>query len=177
MEDQTLHHFMQNLSALVIGIAFIFAAAWIITVVVKALKEKSILRTRADLYNRLLDKFSSGGEFAEYLESETGRQFVEEITVQSAAPTSKILGSIQKGVIMVLTGFGLLVLGNLFNNNLGGDLYIILIVGGTIALMLGAGFLISTAITYRLSKSWGLIGADAKSKDTKQTINNQASKL
>ena len=57
MDDQTLHHFMQDLFPIVIGVAFTFAAAWVITVVVKAFKEKSILRTRAELYNRLLDKF------------------------------------------------------------------------------------------------------------------------
>ena len=165
---------MEDLAPIVIGVVVTFATAWVITVIIKAFKEKSILRTRAELYNRLLDKFGSGGEFVEYLESETGRQFVEEITVQSAAPTNKILGSIQKGVIMTLIGFGMIVLATLF---FGGDLFNVIAVGGTIALMLGIGFLISTAITYRLSKSWGLIGAQAKLKDEKQTVNNQASKL
>ena len=177
MDDQTLHHFMEDLSPIVIGVVLTLATAWVIAVIVRAFKERSILRTRAELYSRLLDKFSSGSEFAEYLESETGRQFVEEITVQSAAPTSKILGSIQKGIIMVLVGSGLLVLGNIFDNTLGGDLYIVLTVGGTIALMLGIGFLISTGITYRLSKSWGLIGEEAKPKDAKQTVNKPATEL
>jgi len=174
MDDQTLHHFMQDLITLIFGVSFLFATAWVITVVIKAFKEKSILRTRAELYNRLLDKFSSGNEFAEYLETETGRRFVEEITVQSAAPTNKILGSIQKGVIMTLIGFGMLVLANVF---FGGDLFNVVAAAGTIALMLGVGFLISTAITYRLSKSWGLIGAGAKSKDAKQTVEKKASEL
>ena len=174
MDDQTLHHFMEDLAPIVIGVVFTVATAWVITVIVRAFKEKSILRTRAELYNRLLDKFNSGNEFAEYLESETGRQFVEEITVQTAAPTNKILGSIQKGVIMTLIGFGLIVLANLF---FGGDLFNVIAVGGTIALMLGVGFLISTAITYRLSKSWGLIGAEVKSKVAKQAVNKQPSEL
>jgi hypothetical protein len=46
MDDQTLHHFMEDLAPIVIGVVFTFAAAWVITVVVKAFKEKSILRTR-----------------------------------------------------------------------------------------------------------------------------------
>ncbi len=174
MDDQTLHHFMEDLTSIVFGLTLIIASAWVITVVVKAFKEKSIMRVRANLYNRLLDKFSSGNEFAVYLESETGRRFVEEITVQTAAPTSKILGSIQKGFIMTLIGFGLIVLANLF---FGGDLFNVVAVGGTIALMLGVGFLISTAISYRLSKSWGLIGAGVKSKGAKQTAEKQPSEL
>ncbi len=174
MDDQTLHHFMEDLAPIIIGVVLIIAAAWVITVIVRAFKEKSILRTRAELYNRLLDKFSSGNEFAEYLESETGRRFVEEITVESAAPTSKILSSIQRGVILTLIGFGMVVLANLF---FGGDLFNMAAAGGTVVLMLGVGFLISTVITYRLSKSWGLIGAESKSKEAKQASNNQASEL
>ncbi len=172
MDDQTLHHFMEDLAPIIIGIAFTFAAAWVITVVIKAFKERSILRTRADLYNRLLDKFGSANEFVEYLESETGRQFVEEINVQGAAPTNRILGSIQKGVILLLAGFGFIVLGNIFDTSLGGDLFIVLTVSGTVALMLGIGFLISTGITYRLSKSWGLLTVEEKPKDAKQAVKN-----
>ncbi|MCA1636843.1 MAG: hypothetical protein LC768_00645 [Acidobacteria bacterium] len=174
MDDQTLHHFMEDLSPIVIGVVLTLATAWVLTVVVKAFKEKSILRTRAELYSRLLDKFGSGNEFAEYLESETGRQFVEEITVQGAAPTSKILGSIQKGVIMTLIGLGMIVLANVF---FGGDLFNVVATGGTIALMLGVGFLISTFISYHLSKSWGLIGAKVKPKDADQTVKKQTSEL
>jgi len=170
MDDQTLHHFMEDLSPIVIGITLIIAAAWVITVIVKAFKQKSILQTRAELYNRLLDKFGSANEFAEYLESEIGRQFVEEITVQGAAPTSKILSSIQKGVIMTLIGFGMVVLANLF---FGGDLFNVIAVGGTIALMLGIGFLVSTVITYRLSKSWGLMSVQEKPKVVKQAADKQ----
>lgn len=174
MDDQTLHHFMEDLAPILIGITLIIAAAWVITVIVTAFKQKSILQTRAELYNRLLDKFGSANEFAEYLESETGRQFVEEITVQGAAPTSKILSSIQKGVIMTLIGFGMVVLANLF---FGGDLFNVIAVGGTIALMLGIGFLVSTVITYRLSKSWGLLSVEEKPKNAKQAVHDQPTEL
>lgn len=174
MDDQTLHHFMQDLAPIVIGVVLIISAAWVVTVVVRAFKEKSILQTKAELYNRLLDKFGSGSEFTSYLNTEAGRQFVEEITIQTAAPTSKILGSTQKGVIMTLIGLGLIVLANLF---FGGDLFNVVAVGGTIALMLGVGFLISTAISYHLSKSWGLFGTRVKSKDAKQPDSRKSSEL
>ena len=49
MDDQTLHHFMEDLSPIVIGVVLIIAAAWVINVVVKAFKEKSITKTKADL--------------------------------------------------------------------------------------------------------------------------------
>jgi hypothetical protein len=67
--------------------------------------------------------------------------------------TAKILGSIQKGIILSLVGAGLPILGNVFGSQMGGDLYIVLTVAGTIGVMIGIGFLISTAISYRISKS------------------------
>ncbi len=177
MDDQTLHHFMEDLSPIVISVVLIVAAAWVIGSVVRAFKEKSIMQTKAELYNRLLDKFGSGEEFINYSESESGRQFIEDITVRGAAPTNRILNSIQRGIVMVLAGFGALVLGNIFDNTLGGDLYIVLAVGGTTVLMLGIGFLISTVITYRLSKSWGLIVTDSEAKVKEQATKEEKAEL
>jgi hypothetical protein len=181
MDDQTLHHFMEDLSPIVIGVVLIIAAAWIINVVVKAFKEKSIVKTKAELYSRLLDKFGAAEGFVEYLESETGRQFVEEVTIQGAAPTNKILNSIRIGIVLIMGGIGALALGNIFDNTLGGDLYIVLAIGGTIVLMLGIGFLLSTFITYRLSKAWGLLDAEtkseAKSKSAKQSTKPESAGL
>jgi hypothetical protein len=168
MDDQMLNHFMQNLSPMVIGIVLIIASAWVIGVVVTAFKDKSNLKTRADLYNRLMDKFGSASEFVDYLQSETGRQFFEELPVNNPSPIHKILKSVQIGIILVLLGIGLLVLSNIFDNTLGGDLYIVLTVSGTIALMIGVGFLISTGISYYLSKSLGLLKTDEKSENDHQ---------
>ena len=172
---------MEDLSPIVIGVVLIIAAAWIINVVVKAFKEKSIVKTKAELYSRLLDKFGSAEGFVEYLESETGRQFVEEVTIQGTAPTNKILNSIRIGVVLVMAGIGALALGNIFDNTLGGDLYIVLVIGGTIVLMLGGGFLLSTFLTYRLSKAWGLLDAEtkpeAKPKEAKPSADSKSTEL
>jgi len=168
MEDQTLHHFMQDLTPIVVMVVLIIAIAWIINTVIIALKQRANMRTRSELYSRLLDKFGSSAEFVAYLQSETGQQIFEELTTRSASPRNKILGSIQKGVILALLGAGLVILGNIFGGSLGGDLYIVLTVSGTIALMLGIGFLISSAISYRLSKSWGLLEIEQKAANAAQ---------
>jgi hypothetical protein len=170
MDDQTLHHFMEDLSAILIGLATIVAAAWVIGTIVRAYKERSNLRIRTDLFTRLLDKFGSSSEFVDYLQSETGRQFFEELPVQTSAPMNKIINSIQRGVILTLLGVGLLALSNFFGSSLGGDLYIVLTVSGTVGLMIGVGFLISTGIAYYLSKSWGLLATPEKSESAQQTV-------
>ena len=172
MDDQTLHHFMEDLSPIVIGVVLILTSAWVIGTVVRAFKDKAIWRTRADLYTRLLDKFGSSTEFVDYLQSETGRQFFEELPVQVSSPMGKILSTIQRGIILVLLGAGLLALGNIFGSSLGGDLFIVLSVSGTISLMVGAGFLISTGISYYLSKSWGLLKVEEKPVKDELSVNN-----
>ena len=175
MDDQTLHHFMQDLAPIVIGVALIFASAWVVGNLVATYREKSSLQTRTDFYNRLLDKFGSASEFVAYLQSETGGKFFEELPVQSAAPTNKILVSIQRGVVLLLVGAGLVFLANIWDNTLGGDLFIVLAIFGTVSLMLGIGYLISTGISYYLSKKWGLLTTiEEKPRQTKSPDESQS---
>ena len=67
MEDQTLHHFVSDVAPIIIGVVFITAAAWVISVIVLAFKQRAALHVQADFYNRLLDKFGSASEFVDYL--------------------------------------------------------------------------------------------------------------
>lgn len=167
MDDQTLHHFMQDFVPMVIGLGIIILIGWIIGVVVSALKHRAHLRTQTEFHNRLLEKFGSAGEFTAYLQSEAGQRFFEGLTVERNTPTTKILGSIQKGAILTLLGIGLLVLGNIFSSPQGGDA---LVIFGVIALTLGIGFLVSATISYRLSKAWGLIAIATDKKPARDVV-------
>jgi hypothetical protein len=164
---------MEDLGTILVSVGLIIATAWVVGIIVLAFKDKANLRTRADLYNRLLDKFSTATEFVDYLKSDSGQKLIDEITIKNTSVTAKILGSIQKGIILTLLGVGLLILGNIFGGSLGGDLYIVLSVAGTIAFVVGIGFLISTGISYRLSKSLGLLEVEKKSSETNHTVKNQ----
>ncbi|MEJ7698975.1 MAG: hypothetical protein WKF71_04925 [Pyrinomonadaceae bacterium] len=107
MEDQTLHHFMEDLGTILVSVGLIIATAWVVGIIVLAFKDKANLRTRADLYNRLLDKFSTATEFVDYLKRDSGQKLIDEITIKNTSVTAKILGcSIQKGIILTLLGGG-----------------------------------------------------------------------
>ena len=159
MEDSTIHEIFSGMAQMVIGTTIVICMTWIVTTIVRALKQKANQKSRIELYNRMLDKFGAAPEFIGYLQSDDGRKFFEESAVESSAssPMRKILFSIQIGVVATLFGLGLLVLANLFDQSLGGDLYIVLAVSGTVGAMVGVGFLISTAISYKLCKMWGLL--------------------
>jgi ApbE superfamily uncharacterized protein (UPF0280 family) len=153
MDDQTLHHFMQDLGAIITGVAFIIAAAWVVAAIIAAWRHRINLRAQTELINRLLEKFSTAEEFAAYLGTEAGRRFFENVLTERVTPMAKILGSIQKGAILTLLGAGLLALGNIFSQPQGGDIMIII---GVVALTIGFGFLVSAVVAYRLAKAWGL---------------------
>ncbi len=157
-----IHEIFSNLTPLLLGVTMIISIAWVVVNIVQALKQRANLQTKTEIYNRMIDKFGTAPEFISFLQSEEGRAFIEENVTQSNAPAKKILGSIQAGVIFTMLGVGLLTQGNIFGGSLGGDLYIVLTVSGTVGLMVGIGLLISVAISFWLSKSWGLLPAKEK---------------
>ena len=152
-----IHEIFSNLTPLVIGVTVVISIAWVVINIVKALKQRANLQTKTEIYSRMIDKFGAAPEFIAFLQSEEGRQFIEENVAQSNAPMRKILGGIQIGIVLTMVGAGLLILANIFDRSLGGDFFLIITVAGTVALMIGIGLLISVMISYKLSKSWGLL--------------------
>ena len=106
---------------------------------------------RAQIANKLLDNLGSGQEAMAFLESESGRKLLDAVSSDRQSPYSRVLGALTTGTILCAAGIGLLLL------------YAALPYGvpalgfGILALALGLGFVISAGISYRLSKSWGLL--------------------
>lgn len=153
MDDQMLHHFMQDLVPHVVLTVLIIAGAWVIGLIIAAFKSRAQLKAQVDFQNRILEKFDSA-EFISYLQSETGQSFFDTPANEPSKPLSKILSSIQKGTISTLVGIGLIILGNTYSAREGGN---IMFVTGIIAFTTGLGFLASSLISYRLAKTWGMI--------------------
>lgn len=166
MDDNSIHEIFSNLMPPLLGMTVIICITWVVVSIVNSLKQRANLQTKMELYSRMIDKFGAAPEFIVFLQSEEGRAFIEENVTPSAALEKKILSSIQIGIISTLLGGGLLTMGNIFGGSLGGDLYIVLTVSGTVGLMTGIGLLISAVISYKLSKSWGIL--TVKEKTDKQ---------
>lgn len=136
----------------VVGVASVFAllvgfSTWILS---RRGQERS--RAQFDLQRRMLEKFGSASEFVAFLESDSGRKFLETVSSETQTQASRIFGSIQKGAIFSLigvVGFGVVAYDP-------GDLVPLAIPSG-IAFAVGIGYLISAYATYKLSKQWGLL--------------------
>ena len=168
MNELIIKEIISGVTALVFGVVIITCISWVVVTVVAALRQQANARIRAEIYNRLVDKFGTAPEFVAFMESYAGLNFIEENTVQPAAPLGKILASTQIGVVLTLLGAGLLVTGNVFGESLGGDLYIVLTVGGIVGLMIGVGLLISAGISYRLCRAWGMVANKKEGMPAKQ---------
>ncbi len=159
MDDQMLHHFMEDLTPIIIIVTGTVAIAWVLSLIIGAFRQRLRLRAQTEFHNKILEKFSSADEFTAYLESNAGKSFFDNLSNEPAAPLTKILGAIQKGAILALLGLGLIVLGKSYTAQEGGN---VMFVVGVISFMIGAGFLASSAISYRLAKNWGIISVDKR---------------
>lgn len=109
-------------------------------------------KLQADLQTKLLEKFGSGQELLTYVQSDAGKRFLESLTMEQKTPYGRILGAAQVSVILVLLSFAFLFLrGRVAGAEEG------FLVFGTIALSLGIGFGLSAALSYYMSKSFGLL--------------------
>jgi Ca2+/Na+ antiporter len=145
---------MDFIAPLIGFLGTMYLIGWVVSTIVEGRRRMQAVKARAELNNRILEKYGSGREFVEFMQSDAGRRFLDSVTAEPSSPTTRVLGSVQKGVIATLLGLGLILVSSL--RLLGSDTSI-LTVFGILALSLGVGFLISAFLSYRLSRSLGLI--------------------
>jgi hypothetical protein len=129
---------------------------WLGWVLASTFRRIRSARLQADLQAKLLDKFGSSRELIDYLATAPGQRFFELVVTERANPYARILASAQAGVIMTLLGGAFLFLMNMATVHEAADVLLVL---GTLVLTLGIGFLASAALSFALSRSWGLLDA------------------
>jgi hypothetical protein len=111
-------------------------------------------KLQADVMNKLIDRVGSSPELAKWLES--GGPRLIELESEKMNPQTRILNSVQTGLVAASLGGGLTAVSQ-------GEREIQ--AAGIILVMVGFGFLASAAAAYFLSKSWGILKTDATNTD------------
>lgn len=124
-------------------IAFFAMLALIVFVIAR--RRQAELRARAEFQKQVLDKFSSGKEFAEFLGSEGSQRFLDSLSSHAHGSRDRILRGMRSGITLAVLGIGFLLLTPLRHG---------FVVPGVIILALGAGLLLSAAASYHFSKKW-----------------------
>ncbi|MDD5544636.1 MAG: hypothetical protein PHX83_15830 [Acidobacteriia bacterium] len=143
----------EDLAGLIGGLGAIVVAAFIVKASLEYVWRSRSLKMRKEMQSRLMDKFGSAPEFAQFLETASGRQFLETV---SAGPTNaheKILNSVRTGIIMAVLGLALVAVNGIAPSESRAAFQIC----GLIGMLVGIGYIISSFVSYRLSKAWGLL--------------------
>jgi hypothetical protein len=146
--------------------------AWLIRTLLDYRRWLRVSRVQTEVHTKLLDRFASNQDLLAYIQTPAGKRFLESSPIPldadarpaMAAPISRILWSIQIGVVLAAGSCGLLFVGQRQSPDyIGEPLFAI----GSIGIALGAGFVISAVISYLLSSRLGLLRAlQSSSSDT-----------
>lgn len=162
---------MNETLAVIIVLPTMFAGfcfvAWVLA---SNIRRTKVEKVQAEMQARLLDKMSSSQELVQYLQSDAGKQFLQPPPVASRSPFSRILRSIHWGLILTFLGIGFLFMTRF---DPGGEGLIFI---GIVGLALGLGFLVSSGISYALSKNWGLLDRETPDTEVSKTPDTEVSK-
>ena len=128
---------------------------WLIRIILQNRRWSRLVRLQAETHTRLMEKFGSSGELLKYMDTESGRRFLEAAPVpvefeadrRLPASLSRILSPLQLGIVLTLLGIGVL---SIRHSE-------IALIFGIVLLMPGIGFLISAAFTWWMMSRLGLI--------------------
>ncbi|HSY47335.1 MAG TPA: hypothetical protein VLC46_00850 [Thermoanaerobaculia bacterium] len=135
------------------SVGFFIMVMFIVWVANNAKNRRS--QMQAEVQTRLIDKFSNAPEFVDFLNSDTGKQFLTGVDkMPQLMARDRIVGGVSRGVIMMLLGAAFIGIW-IADSNIG------FMYPGFILVGLGIGFFISTLVSLKLSQKFGLIGNDS----------------
>jgi hypothetical protein len=126
--------------------------AWIAWAIFSTIRRYVIARLQSGVQSKLVDKLGSNQELLTYMQSDAGKKLLESISTERVSPHMRIIGALQTGVILIPFGIGLLFL----RARVEGAQQAFLVFG-TLICTLGIGFILAAAVSYTLSRSFGLL--------------------
>ncbi len=136
-----------NLSPLLIPILVPMAAFVMVVFIVwfKTREKQTRTQARTELHKHLIDKFASGVELAQFLETEGGKKIIEDLGRAESSVKTRALAPMVAGSVLACLGVAFLLLALRDPS---------LLIAGGLFLAVGIGFLIAALLTLRLSKTW-----------------------
>lgn len=137
---------MRDVNGYAMVLTFVLLTVVLLAVIVMIFRSKQ----QTEIRKALIEKFGSAQDLGELLQTPGGHRLLADLSTSGGSPLRSVLGSVQKGIIGLIVGLAVLIVGVLFDKKDG-------ILAGAVLASGGVAFLVSAAVTYRLSKSWGLI--------------------
>jgi hypothetical protein len=156
-------------SEIIIVPSLFFLIGYIVFVIVDGFRRRQQTRVYTEFHSKLLDRIGSAKEFGEFFSSDAGDRFLSALSSSdAAAPQLRILRSLQTGLVLLALGIGMFILTNQREFSL--DAMDGLMVTATAATAIGAALVVSTAMSYVLSKRMGLIDGPRVVRDRNAAV-------
>jgi hypothetical protein len=151
-----------DLSVMSFFITAILVIAWIARSVLEHKRWQQAMKTQTEAHVKLVDRLTSNEDLLAYIQSGPGQRFltaapmlptIDSSTRAVGAPIGRILWSMQTGIVVGVAGVGLWIA----KNNVIFEVSQPLIVLGILAMAVGLGFVLSSLVSYALSRQLGLL--------------------
>jgi hypothetical protein len=162
-EAQALRVWRDMLQVFGFGAFFVtmaFMLAWIVRTLMDQRRWNRTSKIHTEVHNKLMDRFTANEDLLAYMQTPAGRRFLESapLSVDApirpvGAPLGRILWSVQVGVVLAAGAVGLLFVSNRVIDEVAQVFFAI----GVLALAVGAGFVVSAAASFLLSRRLGLL--------------------
>ena len=158
--DNYTRDYVQVFVAFTVFVVILGVLLWLLRVLLENRRWGRVFSVQTEIYNKLLDRFSSNEEMLAYIRSESGKRFLESATMpfgptvqpQASSPVARVLTPLQLGVVLTMVGIGMIYLRPSVP-----DAVAPLSIFGTLALTLGIGFILSAGLAFGLARHLGLL--------------------
>ncbi len=158
---------MEGVGVFVIIGSIISFFVWMVRTIIDHRRWLRLSKIQVDVHTKVLDRLSSHDDLLAYIQSPSGRRFLDSAPIEvggaarpSTAALTRVMWSLQAGVVLCAVGVGFWVLGRTALSEAAQGLSII----STLALALGLGFVASAGVSYTISTRHGLIGGEARAQ-------------
>lgn len=155
---------MQSMTVFAVIALIVSGIIWLVKTVIDQRRWTRQSKVQTEVHTKLFDRLSSNEDLLAYIQTPAGRRFLEAaplpLTAPQAArpvgaPIARILWSVQIGIVIVAGALGVLFVSGRERviEEVAQPLFAI----ASIGISLGIGFVISSAVSYVLSKNMGLL--------------------
>ena len=135
--------------------------AWLVTTLLNHRRWLRLSKIQNEVHNKLLDRFAGTNELMSYVQSPAGRRFLEAAPIALddasekpvSAPLSRILWSVQAGIVLVIGGLGFQYVSRRAVEEISQGLWTM----GVLATAFGLGFIAAGAFSFIMSRRLGLL--------------------
>jgi hypothetical protein len=145
---------------------------WIIKTLVEYRRWHRISKVHTEVHNKLMDRFTANEDLLAYMQTPAAQRFLESAPLSVDAPSrpvgapfSRILWSVQVGLVLGAGAIGLLYVSGRVIDEVAQPLFAV----GVLALAVGTGFVVSAGASFLLSRRLGLLESPAPPREHIET--------